>query len=371
MQNHPSQKSPARCAILHHLQTLPNKSRKNSTQNFPAIFFFPKKSKLKILFAYKLNINILTFQSFNLKSGSMKKTPLVTVLIFILCFGLTGRARAEGQAYGMEASCCECSPIYVHPARLYMGGIVGKGLGCDNKRYATAGLFYAPFFNGQGFQPFLDVRGHYLKNNRWAANAGLGLRYLDCCNSRVWGANVFYDYRKICLGPFNQIGVGLESLGTFWDVRANGYFPNKKRSKTQLFNHFIGDFFAICRRWEFGLTGADAEAGAHLYRCGPFDLYTGLGGYYYRRHERCKNLWGGMARLKMLYTEYTSVEVVATFDQVYHTKVQGIFTISLPFEVLTKACHLATNYCQSLLLQPVIRNEIITVDRKCGWRSNF
>lgn len=264
---------------------------------------------------------------------------------------------------------CYDYPLY-SPARIYAAAVIGEGLGCENRRYATAGLFYAPCVCESRFQPFLDVRGHYLKNDRWAANAGLGLRYLDAC-SRIYGANLFYDYRDFCVGSFHQVGFGLEYLGACWDLRANGYFPiNRRNSKSQLFNNYIGNFFARCKRSERALTGADVEIGTHLYRCGCFAFYAGVGGYYYH-HKHRDNSWGGMARVKALFTQYASIEVKVTHDREFHTNAQGIFMLSLPLEMIFRVGNCAACFCESLLFQPVERNETITIDKRCCWISNF
>jgi len=58
----------------------------------------------------------------------------------------------------------------------------------------------------------------------FSANIGGGYRYYVEEMDRIFGVNAFYDYRDTGLHSFNQIGVGIETLGTCLDFRANGYF---------------------------------------------------------------------------------------------------------------------------------------------------
>ena len=90
-----------------------------------------------------------------------------------------------------------------------------------NQGYTTLEGFF-PLYNGwDSWVLFLDARAHIFNNGRPACNAGLGTRYLT--QSRAWGLNAYYDYRKTNRQHYNQVGAGLESLGRVWDFRFNGY----------------------------------------------------------------------------------------------------------------------------------------------------
>lgn len=266
-----------------------------------------------------------------------------------------------------EAECCvdNCQFCY-HPVRLSLSGYVGEGMGHDTRR-ASASFFYSQPV--KSIHPFLDLRAHYLSHHRWASNAGLGVRWEDACANRIWGANLYYDYREHRVGDFNQVGVGLESLGSCFDFRFNFYYPvgKKKQSHTKVFNDFIGPFEMTCREKVIAKRGASAEFGLPLYRCGCMQLYTALGAYYYR-YKHIVNFWGGIARVAFRYTEYLSIEAKVTYDKDFHTKAQGIFTLTLPFSLFTD-CGCSESNC--LLWQPVVRNDVIILNSGCCWSQNF
>src|SRR4051812_48241979 len=74
-------------------------------------------------------------------------------------------------------------------ARHSQGAGVGYGRG-----YTTLEAFIAPPHCSESWIPFIDLRGHLFNNRTFAANAGLGLRYI---NQKVaWGINSYYDYRQ-------------------------------------------------------------------------------------------------------------------------------------------------------------------------------
>jgi hypothetical protein len=102
---------------------------------------------------------------------------------------------------------------------VWISHIGGRGVGYPHG-YTTLGALFA--LNHPQFcdiQSFLDVRGHYLDNGRWAANVGAGARWWNDCLEKTIGVNVYYDYRRgnhFACKPtvdFNQIGFGAELLG--------------------------------------------------------------------------------------------------------------------------------------------------------------
>lgn len=75
-----------------------------------------------------------------------------------------------------------------------------------------------------------------------------------------------------------------------------------------------------------------------------------------------------MARVIARYTEYMDVEFKVTYDKDFHTKAQGIFTLTLPFN-LFDSCRPACGGC--LLWQPIVRNDVIILNRTCCGTQNF
>ena len=116
-----------------------------------------------------------------------------------------------------EENCCGS---FNKTERITLRHIESKGVGYNQGYTTLEGFFTVPSLIETQSVPFLDLRGHVFNDGKFAANAGLGFRYLT---SRIWGINAYYDYRNTRRMHYNQVSLGLESLGERWDFRANGY----------------------------------------------------------------------------------------------------------------------------------------------------
>lgn len=257
--------------------------------------------------------------------------------------------------------------------------VMGRTIGVD-KGYGTIGYFGVIRGPDSAFNRFLDLEVSYFEHSAWAASVGLGNRWIDPYMGRLWGAYVFYDYRAFDPGNFNQIGVGIETVGSCLDFRINGYLPVGKKEKlvdTQMFCTDDGsNYFAISRAFRMAFAGADAEIGLHLWECGSWELYLAGGGYYLH-HADAVNVWGGRGRVSLSWTEYCTLEAEITHDQFFKTRAQGAVTLTIPFMDFFKS---TTNdcapccpepACDNLLLTLPYRNDMIVTGTRCCWESNF
>lgn len=269
------------------------------------------------------------------------------------------------------SDCCpqECPCCSQPPMRVTVRHIDPNGIGY-HPGYTTIEGFFTTFEPWcDAWIPFLDVRGHVFNNGRWAANAGIGLRYLTAC--RVWGANVYYDYRRTKHHHnFNQIGAGLESLGQTWDFRINGYFPVGKREKFYSnfqFDGFKGNSLLLSRKREIAMTGFNAEVGAHWDCWECFPIYAAIGPYYLNGKGR--SAWGGKLRAAVDIWDYIRVEGNVSYDRIFKWIGQGQLGITIPFGCRRTIKTRCGNSCSTALtlsdrsLQPVDRFEIIAVDQ--------
>jgi hypothetical protein len=296
----------------------------------------------------------------------LKKWAMSALLVSSL--GTTALAQAaysDPQYY--DATCCDCG-CGPRPARITLRHIEGKGVGYKRGYTTLEGFF--PYV-GESWVPFLDVRGHIFNNhhhhhhNHWAANGGLGLRYLG---NRVWGINGYYDYRQTHHHHYHQGGAGLESLGQVWDFRINGYWPfgdTSHHTQTNQFAGFSGNSLYLRNRTEFAMRGANAEIGAHVnvIDCAP--LYFAAGPYYWNGHSR--HTWGGEGRIRMDYMEYLRLELSGSYDRIFRGIVQGQLSINIPLgsrrQIVDSCCDRAIALARRAV-QPVDRSEIIVLDHK-------
>ncbi len=282
--------------------------------------------------------------------------------------------------------------------QFYLSHTFGRGLG-DQKGYTTLGAFFIPslFFN-HNTSLFIDGSGHYFDDGKWAGSVGLGSRYLINCNT-VLGFNAYYDYRRFHKFDLNQLGIGFELLGNCVDLRLNGYIPIGKKSFCRShFYDYSGGYLAIFENQAFAWYGVDAEIGKWLRKpscCNCFSLYFAAGPYYYwrdqsydqhenhlkyhseSRHEH-RHAFGGRARLEVAFSEVFKFSVEATYDSVWHARVQGQIAVVIPLtdcQSLWNMIQSPVNGCLAcrssnpILSQSVKRNRQIVASQrdKCSW----
>ena len=174
-----------------------------------------------------------------------------------------------------------CSPSQ-YTRRASIRHIEGGGVGY-NKGYSTLEAFIAADPNLWSCTPFLDLRGHIFNDGKVALNTGLGLRSI--LGSRVYGINSYFDFRNTNHRNYNQVGLGLETLGKLIDVRVNGYLPVGRKVSSPYdigFNSFSGNSILVNRKFQYAMKGVDGELGFHLGKASDFDFYGALGPYYFK-----------------------------------------------------------------------------------------
>lgn len=257
-------------------------------------------------------------------------------------------------------------------ARLEVAGAVGQFIG-QKHNYVELGLFGGPAPMNDWFF-FADVRGYWLERHHNAASAGGGVRMLDRStgSSRIWGANIYYDYMEGKHKGFNQIGVGLESLGACLDFRVNAYFPIESQAKSSSSHKHIypGNFFWESREKEFSYKGVDGEVGYRFWQYCDFTLYGAAGPYYYHSKGPHHNIYGGQFRVEGRYLDYILLEGRFSDDNRYHAQFQGKLTLSLPLDRLI-GCLCGYDRCRAFFTQPVKRNGLAFFDHCCDAKWNW
>ncbi len=165
--------------------------------------------------------------------------------------------------------------------------------------YTTQGAGFNSYGSFEGFFPVLQTPGKNLtfvegkllydtENSTLGGNVLLGHRFLNSKKDRVMGGYVSYDARDTGKANFNQLGLGLESLGENWDFHLNGYIPLGKTSSRLSENYlgtssFQGNSLQLDRVQVFqqSLAGVDAEVGRFLASVGNGTLRGYAGTYLY------------------------------------------------------------------------------------------
>lgn len=261
----------------------------------------------------------------------------------------------------------ECD-ISKQPYRLGVRHIEANGIGYNRGYTTLEGFFTPPSLANTRILPFFDIRGHIFNDGKWAANAGMGVRYTS---NVVWGVNAYYDYRGTQHKKYNQIGIGFEVLDEKWDFRANGYFPvGRRRSHfyDTKFYGFEGHSMILSQKREFAMTGGNAEAGGYFHPCAHIDLYAAAGPYYFSGEG--KNAAGGEGRLKATFWNYFALQASYSYDSVFRNIVQGEISFMIPLgakQKITKRPQTSCSHEKALrdrAYQSVDRQEIIVTKRK-------
>ena len=250
------------------------------------------------------------------------------------------------------------------PARVVVKHREHNGIGYDTG-YTTAQIFAAPAWKN-GMLPFLDLRGHAFNDGRFAANAGVGMRF-NWSNYTV-GGTVYYDYREAKNIHPHQLAGGLEFLHKWFDVRLNGYGPiaDVKHARPDQFVRFSGNGVVYKHRVRSALPVIEGEIGAPLgRRCGAWDWYAALGSYYlFERtvnNVRTGDAVGGRGRIVLDIINRFNFRADVAYDKINKWTIQGTGAVSLPIGKGLRGHKV--HVCQARNQLPE-RFEIIPVERK-------
>ncbi len=297
-------------------------------------------------------------------NDSLKKLFILSLVCISLPYSTIEAANPSKSPSSQPTCNDQCQPF-----RISARHIENKGIGY-NTGYTTLEAFLAAPTDLWPVMPFVDLRGHIFNDGHWAANAGLGLRSL--LKDRVYGAYAYYDYRDTKRKGYNQVSFGLETLGTFWDLRFNGYAvvgSRQSRTYDTQFSQFAGNNIFYTQKFQYALSGGNAEVGFYPLKMKDVTLYTGIGPYYLKGPVG-DAVWGGQTRAKAMWKEYVGAELSYSYDHTFKNIVQGQVFLSLPLgpkgkvrESKGRSC--MDNYllCQRMI-EPVAKNEIIPVTTK-------
>ncbi|MBU6446666.1 MAG: inverse autotransporter beta domain-containing protein, partial [Verrucomicrobia bacterium] len=204
--------------------------------------------------------------------------------------------------------------------------------------YTTVELFVSPDYRPGRMFPFLDLIGHRFIQDLYAANVGIGGRYVPDAKAsfcQMIGVNAFYDTREGCIGHYRQFGIGFELLGSKWDFRANAYLPwgQTQHIRTCLFNSYTNNYFLLRKNIESVSYSMNAEGGYFLINAPQFSLYAACGPYFLSRC--CCNTFGFEARIKPQFRDYLALDLSYRYDDLFGVVLQAALSLTFPLYQLS------------------------------------
>ena len=320
-------------------------------------------------------------------SPHLLKHPPVSQLIRCghlgVLIALSSSIPAIAQTSTLESERAE--PISHSAADLRIAPRLGIG-------HTSSGAGFDGFTRFQGFIPLQQnpgqnltfMSGQLLVDNggNLGGNVLVGHRFFDPMTDRVWGAYLGYDHRDTGSSRFNQIGVGIESLGEGWDFRVNGYIPigdtGKQVSQQTTDTGFVLStaFFQgndlilqgqrqrqTIRMREAAMTGFDVEAGGRLLKIGDRGDLRGYGGLYFYDAGGSPDILGWRLRLEARPIDYFNLGLSVQDDPLFGANV--VFSVSANFPGSRPRGPIpSTETALARMGEDVIRTASITVDNQ-------
>lgn len=219
--------------------------------------------------------------------------------------------------------------------RFDIGQFLGDRLGVSEND--TNFNFLLPYLMGsENDVLFIDGRGVVTQLGKGAASAGLGIRSFDPNINRLYGLSGWVDYDQGHHRTYQQAGLSFESLGNWFDFRANGYVPfgtddNLVGSSIVGTPFFSGSSLLVNQRQltESAYRGLDAEFGGPLPLLGRYGVSGYVGGYWLDT-KTDDTAAGPRVRFEANVTDNFRVSVTASDDKVFGTNAWVNLNMTLP-----------------------------------------
>ena len=219
--------------------------------------------------------------------------------------------------------------------RYDIGQFLGNRLGVSGAD--TNFNFLLPYLMGsENDVLFIDGRGVATQQGQGAASAGIGYRNYDPTLNRIFGLSGWVDYDQGHQRTYQQAGVSFESLGTWMDVRVNGYIPFGRESNIYSSTitgtpFFSGSSLLVNQRQltESAYHGFDAEMGGPMPLLGRYGVSGYVGGYWLDARTD-KAAAGPRVRFEANVTDGMRASVTASNDPVFGTNAWVNLNMTLP-----------------------------------------
>ncbi|CAK9013116.1 Invasin [Durusdinium trenchii] len=200
--------------------------------------------------------------------------------------------------------------------RFSTSSVVGEDVGVDDS-FSTIEWFMPLLGNLENEMLFGDARGIFRHDGTLGSNLGLGYRIFDPTYNRIFGVNAYWDHLQTKDSEFNQLGIGMEAIGPYLELRSNVYIPDVSDTEQPIANAFVGHQLLVNRN-EIALTGVDAEIGASLPRLGELQARV-FGGVYHYRQTNVDSTTGWRMRGELNYSEGLALQASVQDDSLFGT----------------------------------------------------
>ncbi len=194
-----------------------------------------------------------------------------------------------------------------------------------------------PFLEADGHTIFADTRFFASNQGLFGGNLGVGYRFGLPDLNRFFGASVWYDTDQTTGELFHQMGLSIETYGTYWDVRSNVYFPivdDEKDFQLSVQNQqFVGDqiIYDGFRRFGESMEGLDYEIGLPLPMgfAASHDIRVNVGWYCFFG-EAVPDIFGYKVCVEGNVMDGVAMQVEMTDDKTFGTNVTFGIALTLP-----------------------------------------
>lgn len=231
--------------------------------------------------------------------------------------------------------------------------------------YTNLNAFVPLSSDGSNSVLFLNPRVNFTDYRRGAANVGLGYRFYDAVDDRVYGMSGWWDYDSGHRGSFHNMGMHLESVGRWMSLRGGFAIPvgkDQHEFDSILGNaQFVGKNVVATRTtfFEQSYANYNAEISTPLPGLARYGFDVGTGIYLLNATGKGGEVVGTSFRTQAQVTEDLWINGTFTYDSQF--KSQFSLNMEMTFPDGPPSRWFRRNPVQSALTATALRNYRIAV----------